>query len=299
VQIWNLDVQREIGRTLSAGVAYTGTKGSQLDIQRAPNRGPDGLRIEGVQPFIWESSGGRSVMNAVSFRLNRRLAQGIGGGATYTYSKSMDNASSIGGGAAVVAQNDQDLDAEWGLSSFDQRHRVTGTFSLELPFGPNRRWLTREGLLGVLVGGWMMSGTVQSASGTPFTARVTGNVSDVARGTNGTLRADYSGAPITVDDPTIQRFFNTDAFSIPAAGTFGTAARNTIPGPWNTTLNMALMKTFAVPGTRGVSLRIQATNLLNTPQWSTIDTVVNSPTFGQVTGVRPMRSVQFVARVMY
>jgi hypothetical protein len=299
VQIWNLDVQRELGRTLSVGVAYTGTKGSQLDIQRAPNRGPSGLRIAGVQPFIWESSGGRSLMNAVSFRFNRRLAQGVSGGVTYTYSKSMDNASSIGGGATVVAQNDQDLEAEWGLSSFDQRHRLTGNFSLELPFGPNRRWLTHEGLLGELFGGWMMNGTIQAASGTPFTARITGNVSDVARGTNGTLRADYTGARITVDDPTIQRFFNTAAFTIPAAGTFGNAARNTIPGPWSTTLNMALMKNFTVPGTRGVSLRLQANNVLNTPQWATVDTVVNSPTFGQVTGVRAMRSMQVVARVMF
>jgi hypothetical protein len=299
VQIWNVDVQRDLTRTLSVGAAYTGTKGSQLDLQRAPNRGPDGLRIPGVQPFIWQSSGGRSLMNAVSVRVSRRLAQGIAGNATYTYSKSMDNASSIGGGGAVVAQNDQDLEAEWGLSSFDQRHRLTASFSFEVPFGPDRRWLTHGGLLGQIFGGWMLNGTVQSASGTPFTARVTGNVSDVARGTNGTLRADYTGAPIALADPTIQQFFNTAAFAIPAPGTFGNAARNTIPGPWNRTLNMGLMKTFTVPGTRGVSVRIQATNVLNTPQWATIDTVVNSPTFGQVTGVRPMRSVQFIARVMF
>jgi hypothetical protein len=39
--------------------------------------------------------------------------------------------------------------------------------------------------------------------------------------------------------------------------------------------------------------------VLNTPQWATIDTVVNSPTFGQVTGVRAMRSMQVIARVMF
>ena len=47
---------------------------------------------------------------------------------------------------------------------------------------------------------------------------------------------------------------------------------------------------------RTLSLRVQANNVFNTPQFTAIDTVVNSPTFGQVTGVRPMRSAQFVAR---
>lgn len=299
VHIWNADVQRDLTRTISMGVAYTGTKGSQLDIQRAPNRGPTGLRIEGVQPFIWESSEGRSIMHALSIRVNRRMAQGISGGATYTLSKSMDNASSIGGGAGVVAQNDQDLEAEWGRSSFDQRHRLTANFTWELPFGPNRRWLSGGGVPGVLFGGWILNGTFSMSSGTPYTARVVGDSADVSRGTNGTLRADYLGGKISLDHPTIERFFNTSVFAVPAPGTFGNAARNTIDGPSSYTLNMSVMKNFSFPGTRGLSVRVQATNVLNTPQWGTIDTVVNSPTFGRVTSVRGSRSVQFIARVMF
>ena len=131
VQIWNARrAARDRPDDVGSASRYTGTKGSQLDLQRAPNRGPTGLRIDGVQPFIWESSGGRSIMHSLSVRAAagawRRESPG---GATYTLSKSMDNASSIGGGAAVVAQNDKDLDAEWGLSSFDQRHRVAADFT--------------------------------------------------------------------------------------------------------------------------------------------------------------------------
>jgi hypothetical protein len=59
------------------------------------------------------------------------------------------------------------------------------------------------------------------------------------------------------------------------------------------------MKSFPVRGTRGLSLRVQANNVLNTPNWGTIDTTVNSPTFGQVLSVRSMRSMQIVARVMF
>jgi hypothetical protein len=299
VHIWNLDLQRNFGRTMSIGAAYIGTKGSQLDIQRAPNRGPTGLRIAGVQPFIWESSGGRSIMHSLSLRINRRLAQGLSGGATCTLSKSMDNASSIGGGAAVVAQNDQDLAAEWGRSSFDQRHRFSANFTWEVPLGSGRKWLNKTGLLNGLFGGWMMNGTLSMASGSPFTARVTGDVTDVSRGTNGTLRADYDGAPITISNPTIAQWFNTAAFTIPATGTFGNSPRNLIIGPGSGSLNASLMKNVQLGGMRGLSIRIQGNNVLNQVQFSSIDAVVNSPTFGRVTGVRSMRSLQVILRVMY
>ena len=299
VHIWNADVQRELGRTYSIGVAYVGTKGSALDIQRAPNRGPTGLVIPGVQPFIWESSEGRSIMHSVSFRARRRLVQGISGGATYTLSKSMDDASTIGGGAVVVAQNDKDLAAEWGLSSFDQRHRLSADFTWEIPFGQGRRWLTADTPWSKVFGGWILSGTVVASSGSPFTARVVGNPADVNRGTNGTLRADYNGAAVSLADPTVDQFFNTAAFVVPAAGTFGDAARNTIRGPGSAALNMSVQKSVSLSGLRGFSIRVQASNVLNTVQWASIDTVVNSPTFGRVVSVRPMRSVQLVARVLF
>jgi hypothetical protein len=238
-------------------------------------------------------------MHALSLRVRKRPAKGVGGGATYTWSKSMDNASSLGGGggSGVVAQNDKDLEAEWGLSSFDQRHRLSADINIELPFGPNRRWLNSDGLAAQVFGGWSWTTNVTVASGTPFTARITGNALDVARGTNGTLRADYNGEPIDIDHPTTQQFFNTTAFSVPAPGYFGNSARNLIIGPGQSNTSMALMKTIQVRPGRALTLRVQANNVFNTVRYATIDTVVNSPTFGQVVSVRPMRSVQFMVRM--
>ena len=296
--IWNVDVQREMSRTLVVGASYTGTRGGDLDVQRAPNRGPDGPTIPDVPPFIWEASPGYSRMNSLSLRFRKRQTHGIAFGATYTLSKSMDDASTIGGGIVVVAQNDKDLAAEWGLSSFDQRHRFNADASYELPFGPDRRWL-KTGFWSAIAGGWMWSGNVQLASGTPFTARIIGDVTNVAQGTNGSLRADYNGAPITLDDKTVLEYFNTAAFSGPPPGQFGNAARNTIPGPGTTNANMALTRNVTFAGTRGLSIRVQANNVFNIVQFVTIDTVVNSPTFGHVIAARPMRSVQIVARVRF
>ena len=298
VHVWNLDVQRDLTRTIIVGASYTGTRGGDLDIQRAPNRGPDGTIDPSLPPYIWESSLGHSLLNSVSLRVRQRQTHGFAAGATYTLSKSMDNASTIGGGAVVVAQDDRNLDAEWGLSSFDQRHRLNADASYELPFGPDRRWL-KSGVPAAVAGGWMLSGTLQLASGTPFTARVLGDIADVGRGSNGSLRADYTGASVALADPTVAEFFNTAAFLVPPSGQYGDAARNTIPGPGISNASLALTRNITFAGTRGLSVRVQANNVFNTVQFATIDTVVNSPTFGQVIAARPMRTVQIIARLRF
>ena len=218
VQTWNADLSRDLRQVWNVSGGYTHTRGSSLDIVRAPNRDPDGVRIDGVQPFLWQSSEGSSTLHAGTFRLRRRPVKGLGFGATYTLARSKDNASSIGGGGIVVAQDDRNLDAEWGLSSFDRRHQLTGDVSVELPFGPNRPWLNQGGFWAALLENWRGTATFTWQSGTPLTPRVTGAVMDVATGTNGTLRANYDGEPVQVSDPTIDLFFNTAAFSIPSTG---------------------------------------------------------------------------------
>jgi hypothetical protein len=299
VQIWNVGIQRDLSRIVTMDVTYTGTKGVNLDLVRAPNRNPDGsIRIDGVAPFLWESSQADSISNSLSVRIRRRMTNGLGASASYILSKSMDDASSIGGTAVVVAQNDQNLAAERGLSSFDQRHRFSADTTYELPFGEDRRWL-KGGAGAAWLGHWQLNATLQLASGTPFTARVLGAVYDVATGVNGTLRADYNGAPIQLNDPTTQLFFNKAAFSPPAPGTFGTAGRNTIIGPGVSALNLGLLRSVEVGQTRTLTFQLQASNVLNTVQYAGIDTVVNSPTFGQVTSVRPMRRFQIIARFRF
>ena len=58
VQTWNADLSRDLRQVWNVSGGYTHTRGSSLDIVRAPNRDPDGVRIDGVQPFLWQSSEG-------------------------------------------------------------------------------------------------------------------------------------------------------------------------------------------------------------------------------------------------
>ncbi|HET9831182.1 MAG TPA: hypothetical protein VFP91_05725, partial [Vicinamibacterales bacterium] len=293
-------LSRDVTPTWTVLVGYTGTKGSNLDLLSAPDRGPDGsLLIPGVQPFTWESSTGRSLMNQGNVQLQHRLSHGFGGSASYTFSKSMDDTPSLGGGT-IVEQDPRNTEAEWALSNFDRRQQFSGNLIVELPFGPGRRWLDNKGGLASVIGGWTATLAFTAQSGTPFSARVCGAVTDIAQGTNCSLRANITGAPIALGDPSITEFFNSlNAFTRPSFGAYGDSARNIIIGPGGHQLNGTLVRDVRLSGTRVMTLQINATNLLNTVQWQTIDTDINSPTFGHVLTVRPMRAVTMTMRFRF
>jgi hypothetical protein len=288
---------------------YNGSKGTRLDVERA-------IAIAGVQPFTYESSAGNSVFHSGSIRLRKRLAHGIAVSGTYAYSKSIDDASSIGGGGAVVAQNPFDIAADRGLSSFDQRHRFTGNWMYELPFGENHR-LAQRGPLSHLLDGWQWSGDFTIGSGLYFTPRVLGNSLDISRGVSGSLRANATGAPASLGNPTTLEWFNTAAFCSPASsfgsstpapgaacanpsgGSFGDAGRNIIEGPGQIVFNMNFGKAITIKESRALELRIQAANVFNTAHFTAINAIVNSLTYGEVTSAGSMRRVTMLARFRF
>jgi hypothetical protein len=309
VQIWNLDIQRQLPGGLVMNLDYNGSKGTRLDVERA-------ITIAGVQPFIYESSAGNSVYNSGSIRLRKRMAHGISISGTYAYSKSIDDASSIGGGGTVVAQNPFDIAADRGLSSFDQRHKFTGNWIYELPFGENHRFAKR-GPLSHILDGWQWSGDFTIGSGFYFTPRVLGNSLDIGRGVSGSLRANTTGAPVSLSNPTTLEWFDTAAFcspssqfgsSTPGSGStcanpsgssFGDAGRNIVEGPGQITFDMNLAKIITIKESRALELRIQAANVFNTAHFTAIDTIVNSLTYGQVTSVGNMRRITLLARFRF
>jgi trimeric autotransporter adhesin len=327
VQIRNLDIQQQIRPTLLLNFDYTGTKGTALDILEAPNRTASGIRIPDVQAFTYESDLADSSANAASVRLRKRLSHGLSIGGTYTFSKSLDDASSIGAGAtssstsaglgaggtgiagagptassgtANVAQNPFDLAAERGLSSFNQTHRFTADYLWEPPFGHDKRWLSGNTPWRAIFGDWVWSGDWTIASGLPFTPRLLGDPSDVNRGTNGTLRPNLvPGQSIQIANPSIAAWFNTAAFVAPPPGQYGDARRNSIIGAGTRLFDMAFTKVFPVKEAKVLEFRVQATNIFNMPQYVTIDTVVNSPTFGRVTGVGAMRQLTLTSRFRF
>jgi hypothetical protein len=301
VQIWNLDIQRQLPHGFLLNVGYNGAKGTHLDEQRA-------ILTTGAQPFIYESSAASSILHSASIRIRKRMGSGLGFSGSYVFSKSIDDASSIGLGGVVVAQDPFDIAADRSVSSFNQKHKFTGNWMYDLPFGENHR-LASKGALSHILNGWQWSGSATIGSGFYFTPNVLGGAVDISRGVSGSQRANYvPGQSISLSDPTSLEWFNTAAFctsatsaacSNPNGSAFGDAGRFIIEGPGQFSLNMALSKTIQIRETRALELRLQATNIFNSVVFSGLNTTVNSLAFGEVSSVASMRKITMVARFRF
>jgi trimeric autotransporter adhesin len=297
VQVWNLDIQRTFPLGIVANIGYNGAQGGDLDLVRAPNRTVNGVLNPDAQPFNFEDSLGYSRFNQLSVNVRKRLQKGVSLQATYHYGHSIDNASSIGGGTPVPAQNPQDLDAEEGNSSFDVRHQVTGNWVLELPFGPNRAFFSKGGFWSKALDGFSLSGDFTFATGTYYTPHYVSTVAETATGTNNTLRPNRVFTEPISGKGTLLDWFNPAAFVAPNG--YGTASRGSIEGPGIVAVDASLSRTVAMGETRSFEARVTANNVFNTVQYSGIDTTLNSQTFGQVTSAAAMRQLTVMARFRF
>ena len=306
VQAYSLDVQKTLPWGIVMNAGYNGSRGSNLDVKIAPRAVPGSLSTDpGNVPFFFEENGAFSRFNAGTLRVNKRMSSGVSLGANYQYSHSIDDAGSVGGTSSVVAQNWQDIAADEGNSTFDVRHKVSGTYLYELPFGKDKFWFT-TGTASHILEGFSVSGSYSFSTGTPLTPTYQADIADVARGTTGTLRPDrVPGVSLTAGGGSLKRWFNPAAFTQPA-GLYGTASRNSITGPGTVTNSMSLSKTMQLGDTRSMEIRATADNVFNTVQYSGVYTTLysgleaqRSSNFGQVSSAGNMRSFQFLARFRF
>lgn len=294
-QQWNLDIQTQLSRLYVLNASYMGSKGSAMDVMRAPNRSGN------ASSFIYQTNGANSIYHGLNLQLSRRFSRGFNMMNSYTFAKSIDNA--LGSGGSAVAQDDSNLAAERALSNQDQRHNFRTSFMYELPFGQNRAFFAGASTkIQNFISGWTFNGNLTIASGTPMSARYassSGSASGAAL--YNSLRPDATGLPVSLPrgERTIQKFFNTAGFSIPS-GQYGNAGRNTIPGPGSSTVNLSMRKSIRLDeDNRRFDISWQIQNLLNHPNWGSVSTTVNTLNFGQVTGVRGMRSITVDVRIRF
>jgi hypothetical protein len=114
------------------------------------------------------------------------------------------------------------------------------------------------------------------------------------------LRPDLTGtAALPSDERTLTRWFNTAAFTNPAAFTFGNSPRSVLRGPALVTTDLNLEKRIGLPGDRSFDVRVEAYNLLNRTNFNIPGFTLGAADFGVISSARPARTIQLGARLSF
>jgi len=292
-----------------------GSKGTKLltarDInQPQPSALPPGL------PFVPRpnpqfddidllESRANSNYHSLQARFQQRLSQGLAALVSYTWSKSIDDASNFfsSAGDPNFPQNSYDVRAERGRSNFDVRHRLSVSYSYDLPFGKGRRYLTDDGWLSTVLSGWQSFGVVTFQSGRPFTVALLSEIDNSGTGRSilgfGANDRPNAVGVAQLTDRTPDRWFNTSAFAFPPRGNFGNSGRNILDGPNYQNVNASLVKNTNMSERLNLQLRAEVFNLFNHPNFNLPDNFLGSPTFGRITSARDPRHVQFGVKLLF
>jgi hypothetical protein len=325
IQQWSGSLQKSLGRDTTLEIGYHGEHG--LHLQRAHlinNADPGPGAIQPRRPFqvatfipgtvfppgvtvastsipvstvnLLENTA-RSWYDAGYINLRRRYSKGLSLLANYTFSKNLSDAPDFRSPMfeAAIPQDNKNLTAEKGPGC-DVRHRIALSAVYDLP-GQNRSdWLR------ALTRNWRVSALYQVQSGFPFTISVFGDTANAGTvlGEN-PVRANATGQPVFGPDTrNTMQWFNPAAFASPAAFTFGNIGRNTVYGPGMQTLDLALVRSFAVRESARIEVRGEAFNAMNHSNLGTPNRFVNTPQFGTITEAStPGRELQVSARVSF
>jgi hypothetical protein len=199
-----------------------------------------------------------------------------------------------GQGGSLVAQNWLDLNAERGLSNFDQRHLlgVQAQYSSGVGLGGGA---LMSGWRGSLFKEWTLSTNLTVGSGQPLTPIYFA----VQHGTGvvGSIRPMYTGASLYDAPPGL--FLNPAAYTAPPLRLWGNAGRDTITGPGQFNLSASLARSFKISERVNTDLRFDAQNALNHVTFTSWNTVTSSAQFGLPTSANTMRSIRVNLRVRF
>ena len=244
-------------------------------------------------PSIFDRRGS-SIYHALYLSFKQRMAKGLTVQGSFTWAKSIDNASAGFGGLVgqetdifglARPQNPLDMRAERSVSTFDIPHRLAVAFNYELPFGKGRLVPLNNRLLRGAFGGWNIASFGSIQDGYPIWLRMgSGSYWFSQAGGSGNLCSGcvlrpnlVPGVPIVNpnwrDNPYVPgAFLNAAAFSVPGSldnPGFGNLPR-TMPwvrNPITQSLDANISKRFALGERFTAALRADILNVLNHPNF--------------------------------
>lgn len=322
---WTMGIEHSFGKDIVTGIAYLGSKGSNIDTTISNYNNPDpGLgNIQARRPiqFYADSSapekliplgslryldsGTNSSYHALQAHAEKRYSHGLTFTGSFNYQKAIAvgySANEAGAFGGRIPQDPRNVRLERGRFNLDQRFRFVFSHVWELPV-----FRSAKGLKGAVLGGWAVNGIIQLTSGFPVNVTQTGDSHNT--GVDSQPRPHIvSGAKVgrVMEGRNLNRWFNTDAFvrskcdGCPGAGLFigpkgyGNAGVNLLDAPAQKTWDFALFKEFRIKEGHRLQFRWEAFNFLNTPQFSAPAQSLGQATFGRITStITGNREMQF------
>jgi hypothetical protein len=324
VQQWNFSIQHQFSNNTTLQASYVGQHGTHLMEPELYSQGV--LNSNGTtspSPYIagnptlaneigfiaGTSSAGTQEYNALQAVFQKRLGNGLQGQVAYTYSKCMtDNGGYYGswGGQAWFGptywENLYDSKAEWGPCYYDQTQNLTTYALYELPFGKARQFgKDANPVLNAIAGDWNVSAILTFHTGFPMTPYTWDDTSGTGLSDVFTMRADcvtpsqivntpYSGGGI--------QWFNPNAYTTPANGTFGNCGNGIVRSPGEGNLDLSVQKDFPVGESKKLQFRGDFIDLTNHP-------IFNSPGLtlggglGVITSTQGPRNIQLALKFIF
>jgi hypothetical protein len=292
---WSFSVQRQLTstRVVEASVLRSTIVGADSStVLNVPTPGPGAIsprrpvpHLANITAIRWD---GYSVFNGLTLRAEQRLSHGLAFSGSYTLSKAIDDASDPGATSfeTNLPQDVRNMAAERAPASFDHRHRFVGSATWAVPpiggaFGSN----------------WRVNAIVNIQSGAPFTVNLGTDRANIGSGP--AQRPDVAGDANTGGARTAEQWFDTAAFSLPEAFTFGNSGRNTVRAPGYANVDASLQKDVVLARGARLELRWEMFNLFNRVNFDVPNRVFGTSNFGRIFSAQPARQMQFGVKMQF
>jgi hypothetical protein len=330
-QQWNFTVEKTIGKNWNFEVAYLGSKNTRLGIPdwninqlpsqylslgsalltRVPNpyfgQIPASSSLGGatiaqqqlLRPYprfttvaLFRDNVGNSSYAAAAAKLEKRLSYGLTINASYTFSKLIDDASSVFSQTIFTgpilnttgAADAYNRHLERDLSSGD----IPRVFGLGWVYDIPRLWK---------IAGWQIGGLVRVQAGdmVPVT-QATNNNSSLGFAVQ---RPNRIGDPNEFAGRSVAKWFNTAMFTAAPQFVLGTSSRDPVRGPGLQNADLMIGKTFRITERANLEFRAEVFNVSNTPPLNDPNGSFGSAAFGTITSAGNPRDFEFVAKVHF
>lgn len=291
ISSWNLSVQKALGQTMSATVAYVANRQNGMTRNRNVNYGTLGGGAAS-QPFF--PLGINSAMNiftadgkvhydSLQLSMNRRMSEGIQFTAAYTFSKTINWWAT----GIPIPEYFHLNKAETG-----RPHRLNASLIYELPFGSGRKWLNDDGIVANIVGGWQLNTFFSHSSGAFVTVTSNANVLN-APGTTTQFADKVKDGPVEVfgDVGPQAQYFDVGAFRSVTEVRFGTSGHNVFTGPTAPNVDLSLFRVMRLGQDKTLQVRMEVFNVSNTPHFGNPATNISNVTFNPDGSIRALNGI--------